>query len=130
MIKQKFLQDLPDEPVRAMLIISERVLDFDAEKTNQQRLDAYEDYLNVMAAVENYSHANNLCLDFPDMSTQALTNINRVVEFFETMKNRIERNLQSMNDGKIPKEDGPAFESYFFKGVTRDDRNRTQNLLN
>jgi hypothetical protein len=126
-----FLKDLPAQPIQAILTVCDRVLEFDAPKNNKERIEHYDDYLNVISALANYAAAHRLNLDFPELTTNVLSNINRITEFFEALRNSIKSNIEQLSEGnRTPKEDTASLENFFIQDITRKDKQRAQHLLN
>ena len=125
-----FLQDLPDQPIQAILTVCDRILEFDASKNNKQRMEHYDAYLGLISALANYAQAHSLNLDFPELTPNVLSNINRITEFFEALRNSIKSNIEQLSEGNHLQKGTSSLENFFIQDFTGKDKQQAQHLLN
>jgi hypothetical protein len=125
---EPFFRDLPGEPVKAVLVVCDRVIAFDAGRTGGERLQGYEMYLDVLSEIVRFSELHDLKLEFPGLTPNRLSNIHRIVEFFHSLRFSIEKNMPT-GRGKSGRVHAQPLESLYFDGLSVSDPVKAQRSL-
>lgn len=125
---QQFMKDLSPSPLKAIEQLTTRMLKFDCNKTNEQRLNAYVKYLDFFDAFIGFLEVHQFNMKIPVLGLNKLRNINRIVEFFQDVQTNIEK-VKSGEDTSISSE-SVNLESIMLRDLLVSDHEQIQKKIN
>jgi len=127
MTRQEFMTDLPKNPIKAIALLTSRMVAFDEVKTNQQRINAYEAYLDLYYTFLGYLETLRLNLNVPMLTKDRIKNVNRMMEFFRDTQAAIQRMI-SNEDGESSETKG--LEAILLRELLVSDHDQIQFKIN
>ncbi len=130
MFDKTWVKNLPKNPILALKELSERFIEWDKSKTNEERLNSYQSYLDFTAFLEYYSNSHQLKLTIPYLSEDWQSNINRIIEYCYLLVKVVEKNLSKVMFENSRLRFGNPSQNFNLSELVEGDRSKVQRMIN
>jgi hypothetical protein len=148
MYDEKFLDDLPDDPILAASELCKKFKEFhlsDKEKRTKaaknnsllSTIEAltvnetlYDQYLEAIAIFQAFCETHQLKFNFPGLTSDKKQNIERIVAFFDVAILELTKNVADITVTRIKTKYAAKFGKGFLYEFSQGDLDRIQQLIN
>lgn len=130
MFQEKFIDELPDDPIEACHKICEEFVLQDNQIPSEREEENYEIYLEAFGVFQAFIEAYQLNYNIPSITIDRKENIARIRKFFSQALKTLEKSVAFLTIEKAKNKFSVKIGRAFSYEFTTGDLNRVQTLLN
>ena len=130
MFTDSFIDNLPDDPIRAAYAICEQFTSYDGDIPEERESEHIEEYLTALGVLEAFAEAYSLNFDFPKLEGNRDGNTKLVRTFFYNLQETLDAEVAKLTVEKTKVKFAARFKRGFIYEFTEGDIKRIQELIN